>query len=135
VRLRGGLFIDTSAWIASLREAETAHRDVVRELDAHDGDLVTSTWVLDESLTLARRRIGNAAAVALGRRLVDSGAVLLLPVPEDVWREAWRLFVQRPDSDYSFTDCTSFVLMRTLGIERVLTLDRDFGREGFHVVP
>ena len=36
---------------------------------------------------------------------------------------------------YSFTDCTSFVLMRRLAIEEVATLDADFTREGFRVCP
>jgi hypothetical protein len=48
---------------------------------------------------------------------------------------AWRLFLDRPDKDYSFTDCTSFVLVRRLGLRRVVATDADFQREGFDVVP
>lgn len=135
MRRRGALFVDTSAWVASLRASESCHGQVLEHLDAPDGDLVTSTRIVDETLTLVRRRISHAAAVVLGRRLLESGAVVVLPVAEEVWRDAWLLFAQRPEQDYSLTDCSSFVLMRSLGIDRALTLDRDFEREGFVVLP
>ena len=35
----------------------------------------------------------------------------------------------------SFTDCTSIVLMRRLHIDTVLTLDDDFRRQGFTMIP
>ncbi len=54
--------------------------------------------------------------------------------PEDE-QAAWALLVARPDKQYSFTDCTSFALMRRLGLTMALTLDTDFEREGFEVVP
>ncbi len=43
--------------------------------------------------------------------------------------------LERPGKTYSFADCTSFVLMRRLGITRAATLDADFAREGFEVLP
>lgn len=49
--------------------------------------------------------------------------------------EAWRLFLDRPDKGYSYTDCTSFVLMRRLGIGEALTLDEHFVQEGFVMRP
>ena len=48
---------------------------------------------------------------------------------------AWKLFLDRPDKRYSFTDCTSFALMRRLGIEVALALDDHFRQEGFEVLP
>ena len=50
-------------------------------------------------------------------------------------RAAWELFAERGDKPYSVTDCTSFVLMRRLGLATAATLDADFRREGFAVVP
>jgi predicted nucleic acid-binding protein len=36
---------------------------------------------------------------------------------------------------YSYTDCTSFVLMRRLRIQQAIALDADFQREGFLLLP
>ena len=47
----------------------------------------------------------------------------------------WRLFLARRDKEYSFTDCTSFVLMRRLGLDAALALDADFAQEGFRTFP
>ena len=48
---------------------------------------------------------------------------------------AWDLFQKRRDKTYWFTDCTSFVVMRRLGLEAAITLDDDFRREGFSALP
>ena len=36
---------------------------------------------------------------------------------------------------YSYTDCTSFVVMRRLGLHTAIALDADFQREGFALLP
>lgn len=66
---------------------------------------------------------------------LDSDEVELLRVTADDERSAWQLFLGRPDKKYSFTDCTSFVVMRRLGITTAAALDDDFVREGFRIVP
>jgi len=39
------------------------------------------------------------------------------------------------DKDFSFTDCTSFVLMREMRLTQALTTDSHFRQMGFQVVP
>ena len=56
----------------------------------------------------------------------------MTPVDE---RTAWVLFERRPDKSYSFTDCTSFVLMRRERIGHAIALDEHFAQEGFTVAP
>ena len=67
--------------------------------------------------------------------LSDSDSVDLVRVTIADEHAAWDLFRARPDQTYSFTDCTSFVLMRRLGLDAALALDADFRTEGFRVVP
>ena len=45
--------------------------------------------------------------------------------------EGVRLYVARPDKDWSLTDCISFVVMRERGITEALTGDRHFEQAGF----
>lgn len=129
------MFVDTSAWLSYLSARDRHHRAVKEIVTGFDGRLVSSNFVLDEVLTLCKARLGHAAAVRLGGALRDAALVTVLRLQADDEEEAWKLFVARGDQPYSFTDCTSFALMRRLGLRDALALDDDFRREGFQVVP
>ena len=49
--------------------------------------------------------------------------------------KARALFFRRKDKSFSFTDCTSFVILRELHINQVLTGDRHFKKTGFEILP
>ena len=129
------LFVDTSAWLALVNSADPGHQGILTVLEKFKGRTVTSNFVFDEAVTLCRVRLGHDAARRLGEQLLGSTEIDLVHVTGDDERSAWALFVARPDKLYSFTDCTSFVLMRRLKISRAAALDDDFQREGFEVVP
>lgn len=129
------LFVDTGVWYAHANAGDPEHRAVSELLESFEGRLVTSNFVFDETVTLSLGRLGHAAAALVGESLLDPDLTDLVRVtPEDEQR-AWALFLDRPDKGYSFTDCTSFVLLRRLGLTRAAALDDDFRREGFEVVP
>lgn len=129
------LFVDTSAWCAFVNNRDPAHRAVARALGSFGGRLVTTNFVFDEVITLSLVRFGHEVAAKIGGALVDPEVVDSVRVTADDERVAWRLFLERPDKTYSFTDCTSFSLMRRLGLTTAAALDDDFPREGFAVVP
>ena len=54
------------------------------------------------------------------------------PADEDA---AWSIFMRYQDKSFSFTDCTSFALVRRLGIETCLAIDSDFRAFGLHCIP
>ena len=130
------LFVDTGAWYALGNRADPAHDAVAAALKSFSGRLVTSNFVFDETIALcvARRR-GHAAAARLGAVLLAPAVVDLVHITTDDERAAWRLFLERPDQPYSFTDCTSFTLLRRLGVTQAAALDEHFRIEGFNVVP
>ena len=66
------------------------------------------------------------------RNTLRNRALRITPEDENA---AWELFCKRPDHTYSFTDCTSFVIMRRLGIKTAAALDDDFASEGFESLP
>ena len=129
------LFVDTSAWFAHVNRRDPDHGAVRQALRAFSGRLVTSNLVVGEAVTLCRYRLGHAAAVQLGETLLDPEVVDLVRATAGDEAEAWRLFVERADKEYSFVDCASFVLMRRLDIDRAAALDEDFRREGFRLLP
>lgn len=128
-------FVDTSAWLAYVDRNEPHHAAMKRAIQANKGPLVTSSYVIDETLTHAKRRLGAEVAVRLGNELRNRPGLNVIHVNEPNEEAAWRLFCERTDKGYSFTDCTSFVLMRSLGVDSAFALDDDFRQEGFDVLP
>jgi uncharacterized protein len=129
------LFCDTSAWFAYINKADADHRRVSQVLERFSGRLVTSNFIFDEVVTLCLYRLGHRVAANAGGLLRSGRVADLIRLSSEDERLAWELFLARPDKSYSYTDCTSFVLMRRLGLDRAAALDADFEREGFRVVP
>lgn len=128
-------FVDTSGWFAYVNRKDPDHRAVRDAIREHEGRLVTSTYVFDEIVTLCRYRLDHKLAVRVGGVLLDAGAVDLVRITLDDEATAWDLFEDRADKEYSFTDCTSFVLMRRLKLTTAIAVDDDFAAEGFVVLP
>ena len=92
--------------------------------------------MFDEAVTaLLVRSGGDDLASAAGQAILGSGNLRLVRVETPVFQAAWRLFVQRGDKRWSFTDCTSFVLMGNPGIRKALTFDASFRQMGFATFP
>jgi predicted nucleic acid-binding protein len=129
------VFVDTSAWFAFANGKDPAHKAVRDVLAAHTGRLVTSNYVFDEIVTLCRVRASYAVAVRVGALLQDVRVVELVRITPEDERTAWSIFQDRPDQEYSFTDCTSFASMRRLKLTTAIALDSDFRKEGFTCLP
>lgn len=129
------LFVDTGAWFAYANRADPDHDSVAELLDSFEGRLITTSYVFDETVTLCQARLGHDAAALTGETLLDPNVVDLFRVSASDERAAWELLLAREDKTYSFTDCTSFVLMRRLDVPRAAALDGHFRQEGFETVP
>ena len=96
---------------------------------------MTSDYVVDETLTTIRFRLGLDAAEAWWDQIDGSSRLRIEVVDETRAERARSLFFRYRDKDFSFTDCSSFAIMRELRIRRALTLDHHFRQMGFEVVP
>ena len=87
---------------------------------------MTSDYVVDETLTTIRVRLGLPAAEAWWQQVDGSSHLRTEAVSPERADRARLLFFRNRDKDFSFTDCTSFVIMKELRIRASLTLDRHF---------
>lgn len=133
-----GLFVDTGGWVACADEADPAHRRAcaARDTALEAGLLlVTTDFVVDETLTLLRLRLGVDAAEAWWRQIDASGRLRWERITVERFDRARQLFFRYRDKGFSFTDCTSFVVMQELRLARALATDRHFRQMGFQTVP
>ena len=127
---RERIFVDTSAWYAIIDKNDQDHSAAVAKIQLLSHPLVTSNYILDEILTLLKARFGSATAISFGQKLWDQEVSALLRITEEDERIAWEIFRQYPDKGFSFTDCTSFVLMERLGINTAFAFDNHFAQYG-----
>jgi len=132
------LFVDTSGWMACADAADPAHvaASVARDsLLKQGGLLVTTDYVMDETLTLIRLRLGLQAAEVWWRQVDGSSRVRWESITSERAEKARGLFFRYRDKDFSFTDCTSFAVMRELRIVDALATDHHFKQFGFGMKP
>jgi len=132
------VFVDTGGWMACADRADPAHVACTAARDAMleaGGILITTDFVVDETLTLIRFRLGLAAANAWWQQIDGSARLRWERVENDRFERARSLFFQHRDKDLSFTDCTSIAVMRELKLKAVITTDRHFQQLGFDVMP
>ena len=91
--------------------------------------------LFDEIVTLTQARLGHRTALLAGKTLLDQKLVTLLHITPSDERASWKLFEKRADKSYSFTDYTSFIVMRQQKVKTAHTLDHHFAQKGFHVAP
>lgn len=99
------------------------------------GVLVSTDYVVDETLTLVRRRLGLAAAERWWAAVDASRRLQWMRINAVRAEKARRWFFTWKDKRFSFTDCTSFVVMEEMRIRKALTTDRHFSQAGFETVP
>jgi len=128
-------FLDTSALLAFFDRDAARHEEVVTSVTRvlRERRAITHNYVLVETEALTHRRLGAAVT----RRLLKD----VVPVLEVVWVDAdlhgaaVAAHLRSLRRRSSLIDHVSFELMRRRAIRAALTLDRDFAREGFALVP
>lgn len=128
------VFADTSFFFALAAKRDHAHRravDLYARLLKAGRTVITTDYVLDETLTLVKLRTDADTAWALLERIEESGSIDIESIHAARFRAAKLLFRKHADHEYSFTDCTSFAVMRELKLQEALTTDAHFTEAGF----
>ena len=128
------VFVDTSGWYAVIDRRDRYHRraeEAIRGLLKVGRRLITTDYVVDEAGTLAKARAGALAATRLLDLLRESRAVEWEWIGSDRFARAEARFRKQADQAFSFTDCTSFEVMRERSLRAALTSDHHFRIAGF----
>jgi len=131
------MFVDSSGLYALADRRDSSHaqvRERVGKLLESGTGLVLTDYIVDEACTLAKVRAGSDAALRLLEIVERSRAIEMLWIGIEHFEAAKAFFRRHADHGYSFTDCTSFVVMDKLRIRDALTSDHHFAEAGFRIL-
>lgn len=132
------IFIDTGPFVARHLGRDQHHETAVRGWTrlAHRGWRCTTTsFVVDETITLLSRRAGARFAAERARVILTSETLTVVRPTAEHELAALDLLEKFEDQAVSFTDCISFVIMRARGLKRAFAFDRHFRAAGFTLWP
>jgi hypothetical protein len=124
------IFVDSGAWFASVVPWDMNHAAATAWLQQNREPLLTTDYIVDETLTLLRARKEMPRAAALGGLLFGGRLAQLYFLPEADLRAAWQVFQSYADKEWSFTDCTSKVVIEKLGLSHAFSFDQHFRQFG-----
>jgi len=135
------LFVDTWGWLALEDRLEKSHERAMlcySEVRAWPGQILTSNFVLDETVTRLFRRRPFQEAARFAGGILSSPFIRVESVTDARFRQAFALrqrFADKPK--ISFTDLTTMVIMTELKVTKILTADSHFSQValGFQILP
>lgn len=129
------VFVDTGVFYAH-HDTDASRHDVAsqaltRVLQSPEyGQVLTSEYVYDETVTLTYRRTARVSdAMEVGRRIRGEGypdAIELLYSSPKLFEEAVKAYEKYTEHELSFTDAMTVAMIESRGIDTVLSFDDDF---------
>lgn len=128
------VFADTVYYLALTNPRDQYTAAAMRFTADFSGAFVTTVWVLTEVANSLTHGPDRALFCELHQDLADDRRVTIVPAAQDLFEQGIELFGNRPDKDWSLTDCISFVVMHEYGLTEALTADHHFEQAGFNVL-
>jgi len=130
------VYVDTSALYPILVRNDEDHSAAISTLKllrTEDAELLTSNYVVHETVALLQRRWGIEAVRDLERNL-ESG-IQIVWIDAEIHAQAMSALLAAATRSISLTDWASLEVIRRERIDRAFTFDRDFRNRGFEVIP
>lgn len=124
------VFVDTGAWFAYFVRRAPDHNPARQWIANNESSLLSTDYVLDELFTLLKIRESHSLAVAAGKAFMEENICQIVSVTPDDFVRAWNIFAQFRDKGWSFTDCTSKVIIERLDISIAFSFDQHFEQFG-----
>lgn len=131
------VFADTLYWVAIVRPNDP-WKEPAERASSLLGDvlLLTTDEVLVEFLAALSGGGDNVRgkAVQMVRAILANPNVRVIPQTRDSFLRGLELYEERPDKEYSLTDCISMNAMRRESVTDILTNDHHFAEEKLQVL-
>jgi predicted nucleic acid-binding protein len=131
------VFADAGYWVAIANSRDRLHARATPIAEQFgEYRIVTTEMVLVEVLN-GFAECGNylrTKAAELVRAVIQDPEIEAVPQSPELFRDALTLYQNRPDKNWSLTDCALFVVMDQRQIAEALTHDRHFEQRGYRAL-
>ncbi len=128
------IFVDTGGWFASIVPTDKNHEKARNWFLQNREPLITTNYIVDETLTLFKARGEYKRALQIGEQFFNGPLSSVYDLNGEDLTETWQVFKQFSDKEWSFTDCSSKVVMEKLGITHAFAFNGHFKQFGNIVV-
>ena len=128
------VFADTFFFLAAINPADAAHEGAIDFSDNCNDPLVTTAWVITEVADALAGHSERHLFQELYESITSDPRVEIILPDAGLFRRALELYIDRPDQDWSLTDCTSFVVMTERRLTEAATGDHHFEQAGFRAL-
>ena len=128
------ILVDSGFLLALAQPADALHRRAVAWAESLSEPLVITEYVLCETVNSLSRRADRPRAHRIVETISHDPNYTVVPASPALFAAGLGLHRERPDKDWSLTDCVSFHLMREQGITRALAYDTHFQQAGFEAL-
>jgi predicted nucleic acid-binding protein len=127
------VFADTMYFVALVNPRDQFQKRVRTHVASYHGRIVTSEFVLIEVANFFSRPPSRSAFLSLVQDLTLDPSVVIVPASAQWFSRGIELFSNRPDKEWSLTDCISFEIMADFQLSHALTADHHFLQAGFTI--
>lgn len=126
------VFADSYYFFALLNPRDPSHAKALAFSQGYLGKVVTTAWILTELADGWAKPIHwRPIFVQMLADLQANPDIAVVSASDQLLHEGINFYGQRPDKEWSLTDCISFVIMQREGITEALTGDHHFEQAGF----
>jgi predicted nucleic acid-binding protein len=128
------VFADTGFYIAVGSPRDQHFPAAQRLLHSFRGRILTTEYVLLEVANFLSSIESRAGLVQLMKQIEADADTKVVASSHSLWSRGLQLYRNRPDKNWSLTDCISFVVMQDQNVTEALTADRHFAQAGFSIL-
>ncbi len=128
------IFVDASFVIALINQRDQYHQKALalsHKIEYYPL-LITDAILLEIGNGLVRSY--KQQAIEILEYYLTADEVEVVNLSPILFKKALGFYKTHQDKDWGIVDCLSFIVMKDLGIEQVLTFDKHFSQAGFQIL-
>ena len=120
------MFVDTNFFVALYNPADLQHKKALtaaKQIQKDEPELILSSFVFLEVVTVLSQRAGKSLAIKAGQRLRNADAFTFIQSTTKLEQTSWEIFQEINKKNISFVDCSIIAVMKQESIPLLLTFD------------